>query len=220
MLLRLLTILLGLSCVTGNALALPDHEPVMLLQVDNLTGEQFLGILEAGFEIVANDGTRLELVVPSSQATRLSEKGIFYSILDPDMAATYAARYAPRDVGGFRSFMEIEYFLDSLAEARPDIVTPKLSLGQTGFFGMDIWCAKISDNPSLDEDEPEVLYVSMIHAREPSGMAALINIMQYLADNYGSNAEITELVDSRELYFVPCQNPDGYLWNESGYPGG
>jgi hypothetical protein len=44
--------------------------------------------------------------------------------------------------------------------------------------------------------------------------------MWYLLENYATNPEIKYLVDNTELYFVPCVNPDGYLYNEQTNPNG
>ena len=35
-------------------------------------------------------------------------------------------------------------------------------------------------------------------------------LMHYFLDNYGSDKQITKLVDKNELWFVPVANPDGY----------
>ena len=54
----------------------------------------------------------------------------------------------------------------------PNIISEKLVIGQS-VEGRDIWAFKISDNPNIDENEPEVLYTSLIHAREPLSMMSL-----------------------------------------------
>ncbi|NIV14192.1 MAG: peptidase M14, partial [Aliifodinibius sp.] len=41
-----------------------------------------------------------------------------------------------------------------------------------------------------------------------------------LLENYGSDQEVTYLVNNRELYFVPIINPDGYVYNEQTDPNG
>jgi murein tripeptide amidase MpaA len=44
--------------------------------------------------------------------------------------------------------------------------------------------------------------------------------MWYLLENYGTDPEATYLVDNREMYFVPCFNPDGYEYNRQTDPNG
>ncbi len=213
-------ILFAVLALATITVAEPPDETYLQLQVHKLTGSQYRQILASGFEIVEQSGDTLSIVAPMSQLSLLEAHGITYTVIHPDLEAFYFSRSMGRSAGGFPSFMDIEYFLDSLTAAKPGIVSPKFSLGQTESFGADIWCIKISDNPAVDEDEPEVLYCSLIHAREPAGMATLLNVMHHLAANYGVDPEITALVNTRELYFVPCQNPDGYLWNETLNPYG
>jgi len=79
---------------------------------------------------------------------------------------------------------------------------------------------KISDNPSINETEPEVLYTSLHHAREPAGVMSLLYYMYYLLVNYDSDPLIQILVDNTEMYFVPVINPDGYVYNQTIAPNG
>ena len=79
---------------------------------------------------------------------------------------------------------------------------------------------KVSDNPDVDEDEPEVLYTALHHAREPQSMTSVLYYLYYILENYGTDPEVTYLVDSREMYFVPVLNPDGYVYNETTNPDG
>ena len=60
----------------------------------------------------------------------------------------------------------------------------------------------------------------MHHAREPASMSQLIFYMWYLLENYGTDPEVTYLVDNREMYFVPCINPDGCVYNQNNHPDG
>ena len=51
-------------------------------------------------------------------------------------------------------------------------------------------------------------------------MQQLIYFMWYLLENYNSNNSIKQIIDSSELFFVPCVNPDGYIYNETSEPNG
>jgi hypothetical protein len=44
--------------------------------------------------------------------------------------------------------------------------------------------------------------------------------MWYLLENYNTNDEIRYLIDNTEMYFIPCVNPDGYIYNETTNPNG
>ena len=79
-------------------------------------------------------------------------------------------------MGGYYTFDEIEENLDELSNEYPYIFTQKISIGLT-LEGRNIWAIKVSDNPNLDEDEPEALYTGLHHAREPVSMTnALLTV--------------------------------------------
>ncbi|MGH3925590.1 MAG: M14 family metallopeptidase, partial [Pseudonocardiaceae bacterium] len=61
-----------------------------------------------------------------------------------------------------------------------------------------------------DGRRPAVLYASAQHAREWITPEMTRRLMHYVLDGYGNDPEITELVDTTELWFVPVLNPDGY----------
>lgn len=122
-------------------------------------------------------------------------------------------------MGGFYTLAEVNAELDEMYSQFPSLITQKVSIGTT-VEGRSIYMVKISDNPTLSENEPQVLYTALHHAREPESMEQMIFFMFYLLENYGSDPEATYLVNNRELYFVPVLNPDGYQYNYTTYPGG
>ena len=72
----------------------------------------------------------------------------------------------------------------------------------------------------MDEGEPEVRFDAMHHAREPQGMQTVLYFTTMLLEGYGSDPLATWLVDNRELWILPCVNPDGYVYNETTNPAG
>ncbi len=122
-------------------------------------------------------------------------------------------------MGGFLTLEEVYSKLSEMKSLYSNIITDTISIGKT-YEGRDIYMVKISDNPDVDEDEPEVLYDALTHAREPQGMMTVIYFMYYLLENYEIDPEVTYLVNNRELYFIPVFNVDGYLYNQSTDPNG
>lgn len=123
-------------------------------------------------------------------------------------------------MGGYFTFNEITQILDSMALLYPNLITVKQGLSPLTHQGRTIWYVKISDNPNADESEPEVFYNSVHHAREAASVSQLIYYMWYLLENYSTNPDIKATVDATELYFVPCVNPDGYVYNQTISPNG
>jgi carboxypeptidase T len=131
------------------------------------------------------------------------------------------ANFSLGSMGGFFTLQEILDELDVMATLYPNLITAKTPADTTKTFeGRAIYYVKISDNPNVNESEPQVLYTALTHAREGSGMQQLFFFMWYLLENYSTNTDIKNLVDNTELYFVPCANPDGYVTNETSNPSG
>ncbi|MFZ1685812.1 MAG: M14 family zinc carboxypeptidase [Flavobacteriales bacterium] len=122
-------------------------------------------------------------------------------------------------MGGYYTWTEMLAILDSMTAAYPNLISPKVSIG-TSIEGRDIHFVRLSNNPNVDQAKPEVMFNALHHAREPAGLTQLVFFMWYLLENYGTDPEATYLLDNREIYIVPCVNPDGYVYNETTDPSG
>ena len=61
-----------------------------------------------------------------------------------------------------------------------------------------------------DGSRPAVMYLGAQHAREWITPEMVRRLMRHYVDGYGTNNQITRLVNTTELWFVPVANPDGY----------
>ncbi|MEZ4796594.1 MAG: M14 family zinc carboxypeptidase [Flavobacteriaceae bacterium] len=75
--------------------------------------------------------------------------------------------------------------------------------------GRELLMLKISDNVSTNEAEPEFMYTSSMHGDELAGYPLMIRLIDYLLTNYGSDAEVDNIVNSTVIYINPLANPDG-----------
>jgi len=75
--------------------------------------------------------------------------------------------------------------------------------------GRLILVLKISDNPDLDEAEPEIFYSGQMHGDEIVAYVLFLRLADYILNNYGINPEITDIVNNVELWINPLANPDG-----------
>ena len=125
-------------------------------------------------------------------------------------------------MGGYLKYDEMLSELDDMAQQFPSLITVKSQISTyVTFENRPIYHVKISDNPNTNETgEPNILYSAIHHAREPLSLSETIFFMWYLLENYGVNDEVTYLVDNTQLFFVPCLNPDGYIYNETTNPNG
>ncbi len=114
--------------------------------------------------------------------------------------------FPPAD-SAYHDYAEMSAQTLSVANAYPSIVS-RLDLGKT-YEGRTIWGLKISDNVSVDEAEPEVLFTANQHAREHLTVEMALYLLDELTSKYATDSRIKAIVDSREIYIVPSVNPDG-----------
>ena len=108
----------------------------------------------------------------------------------------------------FYRHAELTELLRGYAEARPDLIELR-SLGLS-HEGRDIWLVVITSRTTgADTDKPALWVDGNIHAAELTASTACLYWLHQLASGYGSDAKVTELLDTRVVYLCPRLNPDG-----------
>ncbi|MEA3443769.1 MAG: M14 family zinc carboxypeptidase, partial [Bacteroidota bacterium] len=83
-----------------------------------------------------------------------------------------------------------------------------ISIGQS-VNGKELLYAKISDNVDSLEAEPRINYTATMHGDETVGYVLMLRMIDYLLTNYGTDAQVTNLVSNAEIWINPLANPDG-----------
>ena len=138
---------------------------------------------------------------------------------------TYAtpAMFNLGNMGGYLRYEEMLAALDTMHARYPNLCSAKtpISTTQKTFEGRSLYYVKISDNVNVNENtEAKILYTGLHHAREGLSMMNLIFFMDYILENYNKDADAKKIINNCELYFVPCVNPDGYVYNQTTNPNG
>lgn len=120
----------------------------------------------------------------------------------------------PHSPADWPTFADYVARMQSITSAYPNLVR-MTSIGKS-VQSRDIWCLEVSDNPDLDEDEPEVKFSGAIHGDELTGIEMIMRMAELLTSSYGNNAYLTSLVDSMEIWLCPISNPDGYVYGLYG----
>jgi hypothetical protein len=217
----------------------PDYYKVSKVKIfiNGFSDIQELRKLGIGKEHIKVSEDYFEAFLDSFQLDGLKKTGYQFEIIIEDVTKDYLERtresreklklnkpckkpgFGYGSMGGFYTLDEVIAQLDSMHLLYQNLITQKDSIGSS-IEGRPIWAVKISDNPEINEEEPEVFYNSLTHAREPAAMMAVVYFMYYLLENYGVDPEVTYLVNNREFYFVPVINPDGYVYNQQISPNG
>jgi hypothetical protein len=184
----------------------PSHRVYVAFQngasQEALTAEGFLidAVVDGGAVVYGDDNT----------LRRLSRLGLRYQVLETQ--PTPAATSAEKILGIYHDYEGVTALLMAFADSAPDI-TRLQSIGQS-VQGREIWALLITDNPDLEEDEPEVRYASTMHGDEPVGTELLLYLIDRLLSDYGVDGDITALVNETEIWILPLLNPDGLELNQ------
>jgi len=103
---------------------------------------------------------------------------------------------------------ELTRLLQHYAEARPELVSLQ-SIGKS-HEGRDIWVVTLTSATSGDDrDKPAFWIDGNIHAGELTASTACLYWLHQLVCGYGTDAKVTQLLDTRAVYICPRVNPDG-----------
>lgn len=123
---------------------------------------------------------------------------------NPKMATDTASM---RDWDSYPTYETYIDFMYEFETNHPDICQVT-NLGQS-VEGRDILVAKISDNVDQEEAEPEFFYTGQMHGDELATFMTMLHLIDYLTENYGSDAQVNNLVNNTEIFINPLANPDG-----------
>ena len=214
------------------------------IAIDHVTHKQGVFIISdfsvSELELAKNAGFSVEILIEDSKEYFIERNVLNISPKSSiNCEDTNSSNYETPEnfslgsMGGYFTYQEILDQLDLMKTLYPELITEKenisdyLTEGEPDdsttppIGGNGIKWVKISDNPeNSSEEEPQILYTAIHHAREPNSLSQLIFYMWYLLENYNTDSEIKSIVDNTELFFVPVVNPDGYLYNEKTDPNG
>jgi len=169
-----------------------------------------------------------DYLVTSDILPALDEAGIEYTILIKDMQARIDAERAhieatnaagvhgPEDEGvrglswfaSYKDYAQIQTYTSALVTMRPDLASP-ISAG-TSLQGRDMFGLRITS--SVGTGKPGIIIHGLQHAREwVTGMTA-VYIADRLVRTYDTDPAIHTLLDTYEVFVIPCMNPDGYVY--------
>lgn len=168
--------------------------------VHNVDAADIYSFTELGLDIQGREGRELFCYLSSSEIDELFRLGYQLSIAPKAGAGTQA---------GYHSFPQLTADLQAYAANYPSLA--KLHNLGLSVQGRELWMLEISDNVGVEEDEPELKYSSTMHGDEVVGMELMVDLIDLLLTNYGTDPEITSLVDNTSIWIMPLHNPDGYV---------
>lgn len=204
-----IVLLAGPGSLPHAEASLPADGAPRLIDIDAATPQERTWLVSLGIDVVNADMTGLMAWATPTQLAEIERAGFTYR----EIGTVSAAGLVDPD---FHTFDELVAELELVAATYPHITW--LTTAGESLEGRPIYALKISDNPSLDEDEPEALLFALTHAREHLTVEMALYIIEFLTKEYGQDGAITNLVNQREIWILPNVNPDGDVYDtESGY---
>ncbi len=112
------------------------------------------------------------------------------------------------DFGEYFLFDDLTAHLKGLEAAYPQLAVLE-SLG-ISWRERDIWCMTITNSATGAHDTKPAFYIDAhIHAEEVITSHTALYTIWHLLTKYGSDAEVTWLLDNTTFYVIPRLNPDG-----------
>ena len=145
--------------------------------------------------------------VTPDELIKIKQLGLHYEITKANLSQFFKDNAAMLEA--YHNYDQNVALMDSLQIAYPNICK-RYQFGVSA-GGHPIYGLKVSNNVSVNENEPEVMFDGGIHGDELIGQEITIRLARYLCTNYGSNTTVTDLVNSREIWLYPNVNPDGRI---------
>jgi hypothetical protein len=201
---KLAVVLLVLS-----SFAISQH---MIVRVYTSSPQNLKVLCEKNLDIAAaRAGQWYDIVADRTLMDRIINSGLTYEVRVPDVD------YAKEKVRAqYHSYDEVTTLLRNMASSYPSIC--KLdSLPLCTYQGRWLYGVKISDEPNIeDPNEPGFLVDALHHSREWATIELVLFFADSMLKSYGVVPQITNIINSTEIYCFPIINADGYAYD---YPG-
>jgi carboxypeptidase T len=180
-------------------------------------------LTEAGFDVEHGAGGPIQVVGDQRVANRLL--GLGYRPVKFDTVYKEVVAPRTRDVGvqtfygGYHTVAEHERHLTDVAAAYPAL-TQVFDIGDSwrktrGQGGHDIRAICITRKQTGDcalspgARKPRFALIAQLHARELATGELAWKWIDHVTKGYGTDPEVTSILDTTELWVVPIVNPDG-----------
>ncbi len=157
------------------------------------------------------DNTIYAYALPE-QLERLQELGIIYELqtLPMDERATLTMATNIEEMFNWDRYPIYEVYLEMMSNFASDY--PNLCLLENIGYSQNnrqIPVVKITSNVNQETAKPAFYYSGQMHGDEVVSYILLLRLIDELLSNYGSDQEITDLVNTTEIWINPLANPDG-----------
>ncbi|MBO2447295.1 immune inhibitor A [Actinomadura barringtoniae] len=167
---------------------------------------------DVSFGARTKDGrTHVEVVMSGVQAAALAKHGVTLSVKKVNGKDIKARTLAAPKV--FRPYSGAGNIREEIIKVATDhpAIAQQVDFGKS-VQGQPMTAIRVSKDVGKLKDgkRPVVIYQATQHAREWITPEMVRRLLHYYVDNYGTNADVTKIVDTTDLWFIPVVNVDGY----------
>ncbi|HEV7899178.1 MAG TPA: M14 family zinc carboxypeptidase [Planosporangium sp.] len=216
--------------------AVADSNQLFIYRVSATSEAAAQRLFHDGFDVLENrSGTDLFVLGDDATAAKLRGAGFRPAVAEkltptswkapstrlvPDAAAPVVAPIDETYYGGYHTVRAQYAHLDKVATDHASVATV-VDYGDSYLktrnpaTGYDLKAICLTRKQSGDcgltpsAPKPRFLLMTQIHAREIVTGDLAWRFIDHLANGYGSNTQVTALLDSTEVWVVPIVNPDG-----------
>lgn len=111
----------------------------------------------------------------------------------------------------YHTYEEIVAYMDSIQQIPAyNAILDVREIGRSNNEDLPIYAIKLSDNPTLDEDEPALLFLGQCHAEEILGVEITMGLVDSLLHGFDAmNSHVASILQNLEIWVVPTYNPEG-----------
>lgn len=110
----------------------------------------------------------------------------------------------------YHNAVDVIIFLNSIKDRYPAITSLRIIGYSEGSPQYPIYALKITDNPGIQENEPEIQLVGAIHGDEGLSCEIMLKLIEYFVKGYTLQDPVAQyLVNNFELHIIPVLNPYG-----------
>ena len=205
------TLKIALLCVAGFCIATlnpQDDQTHYWMRITAHDKFERTAIANAGLSIEGAAKNFIYAVGSYDQLQKLKKQGLVESSYP---LGSLLVDFPGKD-SNYHNFDELTRALQDLHSRFPQITTLK-SIGKS-VEGRDIWALRISGQMDKADQLPASIFMGGHHAREHLSVETPLKILEHLLNRYeAQDAKVMNLIDHRDIHFIPAVNPDGLEWD-------
>ncbi|MDD2716083.1 MAG: M14 family metallopeptidase [Candidatus Wallbacteria bacterium] len=187
-------------------------KPVIFIPNDQTNA--FFALPQDEFDVAGANSEGLTAIVTENGIRQLKRNGIYFNTLKQDIEEIYTPlrNRVNRGTSSYHKYDALVAELKSIAAQHSEIASLE-SIGKS-CQNRDIYAIKITGS-STAASKPAMLVCGLTHAREWISMEVPLALINKLVNSYGSDQELTKLVNERTVWVVPVINPDGLVYTQT-----